>query len=212
MAKRATDTNRRRTGRRNFAAWLMTLLPGFMFLGLLAPAAITIKPKAEESYGPVTFRNFAPRRPINIPVLTHQNFATSLAGSGIDAVFSGARYVAEQSKQVFETAEPKAVTDENKILLAADGVQDYVAETLFGAGSADDSVMLRVDLEPLWAKAIFDVVPGLIVRDGYQQWDDFHGIGSPHTPIRPQFVPEPSTGALLALGLGALALRRRRSA
>ena len=41
MAKRRTDSNRR-----DLATWLMMLLPGFMFVGLLAPAAVNVKPKA----------------------------------------------------------------------------------------------------------------------------------------------------------------------
>ena len=205
MARRRTDSNRRGSGRRNFAAWLMTLLPGFMFLGLLAPAAVSVKPKAEDSYGPISFRSFAPRRPFQMPLhLAHAVFENSAAGDTV--VFSGASYLAEQSTRVFE---PEAKTNgEDQIVLAAnDGIEDYVSENVFG--TAGDEVQLKVDLLALWDPAIFDVIPGLISRNGWDQWDEFHGIGKGHGPRQPLIVPEPTTGALLAFGLGALALRRR---
>jgi hypothetical protein len=56
------------------------------------------------------------------------------------------------------------------------------------------------------------VIPGLIARNGWSQWDEFHGIGPGHKPRQPVIVPEPTTGALLAFRLGALALRRRSTA
>lgn len=208
MAKRRTDSNRRSSGRRNFAAWLMTLLPGFMFLGLLAPAAVSVKPKVEDSYGPISFRNFTPRRPLQIPLhLVHAVFENTAAGDTV--VFSGARYVVEQSKRVFEL-DAKANDDNTIVLAANDGVEDYVAETVFGV--AGDEVQLKVDLTPLWDPAVFDVLPGLIARNGWSQWDEFHGLGPGQKPRQPVIIPEPTTGALLAFGLGALALRRRRTA
>jgi hypothetical protein len=207
MAKRRTDSNRRNSGRRNFAGWLLTLLPGFMFLGLLAPAAVSVKPKAEDSYGPISFRNFSPRHPLNVPLhLAHAVFESNAVDT---IVFSGARYIADQSKRVFEV-DTKA-KDDQIVLASNDGAQDLVSETLFAA--AGDEVQLTVDLTPLWDPSVFDVIPGLLVRNGWSMWDDFHGTGAgPRTPLPSPVVPEPSTGALLAFGLGALALRRRRTA
>ena len=206
MAQRANDPDRRSSGRRNFAAFLLMLLPGFMFLGVLAPAAVSVKPKVEETYGPLSFRGFAPRRPLQVPHLVHAALdGTTIAVDTV--VFSGARYIAEQSQRVFE-ADAEQPDEENAIVLAAnDSVEEYVSESLFsGAG---DTVQLRVDLQPLWDPARFDIIPGPIARNGWQQWDDFHGVNMSLNPRRPIAIPEPTTGALLALGLGALALHRR---
>ena len=90
MANRRTDSNRRNSGRRNFAGWLLTLLPGFMFLGLLAPAAVSVKPKAEENYGPLSFHNFSPRRPFEVPNLVHAVFESDAVDT-IASSFAGPR-------------------------------------------------------------------------------------------------------------------------
>ncbi|HKA15039.1 MAG TPA: PEP-CTERM sorting domain-containing protein [Myxococcota bacterium] len=214
MAKRRNDSNGRKPARRDLAAWLMMLLPGFMFVGLLAPAAITVKPlKVEETaeIGPTSFRNFAPRRPLQFPIaIAH----AVLSETSVDPVFAGARYLANEARRVFEVKDDKAhVKSDDQIVLAEDGVQRYVAETLFDQST--DQTQLVVDFTPLWDPAVFDIIPGLINRMGYQQWDDFHGTSvitvPPASGTAPQTpVPEPATGALVALGLAALAAKRRR--
>ena len=201
MLKRRTDSNGRTSRRRDLAAWLMLLLPGFMFLGLLAPAAITVKPvKVEETAASetISFRNFAPRRPLQFPLaIAH----AVLADTNVDPVFAGARYLANETRGVLDVKTDKA----------EDSVQSYVAETLFDQST--DQTQLVVDLTPLWDPAVFDIIPGLINRMGYQQWDDFHGtslrVPRGTAPAQTPPVPEPATGALVALGLAALAVRRR---
>ena len=79
MAKRRTDSNRR-----DLATWLMMLLPGFMFVGLFAPAAVKVKPKAQEEVGPISFRNFAPRRPIQFALPTGHSALSAGVGSRAD--------------------------------------------------------------------------------------------------------------------------------
>ncbi len=202
------DSNRRNPGRRNFAAWLMLFMPGFMFLGLLAPAAVSVKPKAEESSSPISFHHFAPRRAIQFPVAIAQAVALE---TGVDTVFSGARYLADQAKRVFELDVENEPSGE-QIVLNEDGVENYVAETVFDVSAVEPQLV--VDLTPLWDPSVFDVIPGLIARGGASQWDDFHGTGVilRGAPAPPVVIPEPTTGALLAVGLGALALRRRNRA
>jgi hypothetical protein len=203
MAKRRTDANRR-----DLATWLMMLLPGFMFVGLLAPAAVSVKPKAEEEIGPISFRHFAPRRPIQFSLPVGQG---ALSESGLESVFAGARYLVDQAKRVVEF-DFKADDGGKQIVLNEDSVETYVAETLFEAPIDDPEPQLVVDLTPLWDPSVFDVIPDLIDRSGFTQWDDFHGTGVrfPSGTAAPgNVIPEPATGGLLAIGLAALAMRRR---
>jgi PEP-CTERM motif len=212
MAKRHTDSNRESSGRRDLAAWLMMLLPGFMFVGLLAPAAVHVKPKATDDYGPISFRSFAPRRPIQyalpLGIGVGQNGASH---SLLEPMFSGARYLAGQAKRVFE---PKANENSgNEIVLNEDNVPTYVAETLFEAQMEDPQPQLVVDLNPLWT-AEFNVMPELFDKTARTMWDDAGGAGYAIAPPPQQpgtVIPEPATGGLFALGLAALALSRKRA-
>jgi hypothetical protein len=200
MAKRRTDSNRR-----DLATWLMMLLPGFMFVGLLAPAAVNVKPKAQEEIGPISFRHFSPRRPIQFSLPNLHG----LSESGLEPMFAGARYVVDQAKRV---AEFDLKADENEqIVLNEDSVETYVAETLFEAAIDDPQQQLVVNLTPLWDPSVFDVIPDLIDRTGFTMWDDFHGTGLvfPQGPPPGNVIPEPATGGLLAIGLSALAMRRK---
>jgi len=207
MAKRQTDSS----GRRSFAALLLMLLPGFMFLGLLAPAAVTVRPEAEsETIGADTFRSFAPARPPLLPPRAIARAALPDA-SLLEPLFSGARLLAQEAQRVFDLPQVAAAGEEDIALEEEDVVEEYVADTLF-----DESVeqpVLAVDLTPLWDPVVFDVIPPSILRDGYSMYDDFHGgsVRFSGPPPAPFVVPEPETSALLVLGLIALALRAQRT-
>lgn len=207
MAKRHTDSS----GRRSFAALLLMLSPGFMFLGLLAPAAVTVKPAAEsETIDADTFRSFAPAR---APLLPPRAIASAMLSDAtfLEPLFSGARLLAQEAQRVFDLPQVAAAGDEDIALDEEDVVEEYVTDTLF-----DESLeqpVLSVDLTPLWNPALYDVIPSMILRDGYSMYDDFHGssIGFGGPPPAPFVVPEPEAGALLLLGLIALALRAQRA-
>jgi hypothetical protein len=209
MGKRRTDSNRR-----DLATWLMMLLPGFMFVGLLAPAAVTVKPKPHEDeiVGPTSFRNFTPRRPIALALQTGEGVALRRAPlAQSEPMFEGARYVAD--------AKPAPVADvaaggTDGIVLAQDNVENYVAETLWDTPiEGQPNYALSVDLTPVWDPDLFDVIPEIIDRTAATQWDDFHGTSGRFSviPGAGPVIPEPGTGALLALGLAALTLRRPRT-
>ena len=200
MAKRRTDSNRR-----DLVAWLMLLLPAFMFVGMLAPAAVKVKPQAEDETGPITFRNFAPRQPIQY-ALPAARAAAQLRG---DPAFTGARLLPDEPRRDLPVDVAAAGAD-SEIVLAQDNVETYVAETLFEAPIDDPQPRLVVDLTQLWDPSLFNIIPHLIDRSAWTQWDDFHGTSTRFPGSTPtNVIPEPATGGLLAIGLAALALRRR---
>jgi hypothetical protein len=212
MGKRRKESNgNSSSGRRDFARFLLMLLPGFMFVGLLAPAAVTVKPQAEESYGPVSVRSFAPREPIYVPRRLEPT-QVAAADAAVEPLFTGARYAAGRNRRAIELPAVEAAeeTHEEIVLARNDGVEDYVADALFDQSA--DSPALRVDLKPLWDPALFDRIPGPLVQGGYTQWDDFHGNGVRFARGGTgAVVPEPRTAALLALGLVVLAVRGRKT-
>jgi hypothetical protein len=189
------------------------LLPGFMFLGLLAPAAVTVKPKAEEqTSSPVSFRDFTPRRTIYVP--RGIEITQGVADIAVEPLFSGARQLARDRRERSEVDLPAvaaaAETREVITLAKEDGAGDYVSDALFD--QSEDNPALAVDFTPLWDPARFDIIPSSLASSGNTQWDDFHGNGVqlPRHPPRAVLVPEPATGVLLALGLVAMALRGRK--
>ena len=204
MAKCRTDSNRR-----DLATWLMMLLPGFMFVGLLAPAAVSVKPKAADEIGPLSFHNFQPRRSIH---LTLPNELGALPNSALEPVFAGAHFVADQAKAAVDF-EFDAEDGRKQIVLNEDSVETYVAETLFDASIDEPQQQLVVDLAPLWDPAVFGVIPELIDKTGFTMYDDFPGGGFKFgAPPASAVIPEPATGGLLAIGLAALAVRHRHRA
>jgi hypothetical protein len=207
MQKRRSESNRNGSGRRDLARFVLMLLPGFMFVGLLAPAAVSVKPKAEERrYDEVSFRNFAPRQPIQAPRPPERR----KSATSVEPLFTGARYVAGEQPIAIDlpAVEAPAHQDEQIVLAQDDAVDAYVSRAMFAQSS--DEPVLTVDLTPLWNPAIFDRIPATISKGGYMQWDDFHGNGTRFVGGIPAVpIPEPRAGALLALGLIALAMRAR---
>src|SRR5262245_8850255 len=205
MAKRRTDSNRR-----GLAAWLMMLLPAFMFVGMLAPAAVKVKPQVEDETGPITFRNFSPRRPIQYAFPSAGTASPQLRVE--EPAFTGARLLPGEPKRELPV-DVAAASAGNEIVLAQDNVENYVAETLFEAPIDDPQPRLVVDLTQLWDPSLFGIIPDLIDHSAWTQWDDFHGTSTrfPRGAAPINTVPEPATVGLLAIGLASLALRRKRA-
>src|SRR5262245_36278107 len=162
MAKRRTDSNRR-----DLAAWLMLLLPAFMFVGMLAPAAVKVKPQTEDETDPIAFRNFAPRRPIQYALPSARAAASPELRA--EPAFAGARLLPDEPRRDLPV-DVAAVGGDNEIVLAQDNVESYVAETLFEAPIDDPQPRLVVDLSQLWDSSLFDIIPDLIDRSAFTQW------------------------------------------
>ena len=208
MRKRGSEFNRNGSGRRDLARFVLMLLPGFMFLGLLAPAAVSVKPKPEERrYDAVTFRNPALRQPIQAPRPPAKREATS----AVEPLFTGARYIAGAQPPIaasdLPAVEAAPHSDDQIVLAQEDAVDDYVSDVMFD--QSVDSPALSVDFTPLWNPQIFDRIPATISKGGYTQYDDFHGNAVIRLGATPVPIPEPQSGALLALGLLAMAMGAR---
>ena len=213
MSERGSG-NRNGHGRRDFARFLLMVLPGFMFVGLLAPAAVSVKPITQvEPTDPMSFRNFAPSRPRQIAQLPREVATVSDSDAlEVEPLFTGAQMAAIDVRQIpLPAVEADAQQGGEIVLAQEDGDDDYVSDSMFD--QSGETTALRVDLKPLWDPSIFDRIPGTISKDGYTQYDDFHGNGVRLLEGAPATapIPEPRTAAMLALGLLALAMHARRA-
>jgi hypothetical protein len=166
---------------------------------------------AREYIDEISFRNYRPRRLVQFPV---PRGAAPVSDATREAVFAGARLAIDPAKPVVVSEANVSAGGDDIVLAQEDGVEDYVAETLFGDPATDGTMQLVVDLTPVW-EGRFDAIPALIDRSGYSQWDDFHGTGvlllSGAVVPPGGVIPEPASGGLLAIGLAALALRRKHA-
>jgi hypothetical protein len=212
MGNRRAESGRTQSRRNRVVGLLLTLLPGLMFVGLLAPAAVHVKPVAQTvaQSVPVTFENF---RYAKRPLVSRKpsELAAGLAeASGIGVFFSGARYLAQKAQQAFQLPRFLTQEEENQIILddQNNGVDDYVADQIL---EEPKEPQLTVNLTPIWNPELFDIIPPMLSRWGADQFDDLVGgppfyVAPPPTP--PVVVPEPRTALLLAMGLLALGARR----
>jgi hypothetical protein len=212
MANRRTESNRINTGRSKFASFLLVLLPGFMFLGLLAPAAVTVEYEGEEeTVLPLAFRNFQlpTRRPMIGTRSTVDAASTELAAIR-DALLKGTRMFAGRAKEALDLANFE-VQGDKRIVLDEDAAEEDVVNSLFDSSSGSGGI-LAVDLTPLWNESRFDIIPAPLRTWGDRPDDDFAGDALVfRSPVpQPVEIPEPQSAALVVLGLVGLALRRSR--
>lgn len=216
MAKRAGETGRE-PGRNRLAGTLFSLLPAAMILGLLAPDVVeTQLVAAQSAVVPAAPSRMAwqPQH-FKAPLLVPSEL---LVDHGIDLVeISG---LVERVARALEAAGGRSAPTRGSRLGDLIAVQEPDEEEPF---VDDDELVeeeifrnmlepaLKVDLSPVWIPEA-DVIEwdpsGL--GSGYSLFVDFagnEGFTTERPPAPP--VPEPGTGALLSLGLIALALRRR---
>jgi hypothetical protein len=124
----------------------------------------------------------------------------------VESLFSGARYIAQQVEQAITPSVESGIAIE---LADNDPIEQYAAEELAVFEQSLAHTVLTVDRTPVWDSARFDIIPGLLMRDGYSMYDDLLGTGFDFGPPKTTVIPEPANAALLALGLLGLALRAR---
>ena len=207
MAKRRTDSNRR-----DLATWLMMLLPGFMFVGLLAPAAVKREAEGARRRS-VRSRSAISRRAAD-PVLAPAR-AARRCRSRRSSRCSRARATSSTRRSASFEFDVKADDDEQADRAAAeDSVENYVAETLFEAPIEGERAARRRPRPALGSVRVRrDPRPDRSQRT--------HAVGRfpRHERALPDrsraaatVIPEPATGGLLAIGLAALrAVRRKRA-
>jgi hypothetical protein len=215
MADRRIASNGRDGTRSRLASAMLVLLPGFIFLGFLAPAAVTVHYEGEEeTVRPLTFRNF--QLPFRRPMIASEKTVQAASrGSEFEAIrellASGTRLIARGAREALAFAKLEMNSDDRRIVLEAEEVEEDVVERLFDATRGRDAILVA-DLTPLWESAVFDVIPAPLRTWGEHVDDDFVGPGLVfREPVpQPVAIPEPESAALVLIGLTVLGIRRIR--
>lgn len=195
--------------RQRLAGLVLALLPACMLIGPLLPNAVSVEPIETEPFGGKL--STAPLRiskaPLVAPIDPTPWTAPRLVD--LDTLVLGSR--ARPGRYANPPLRP-AIEEENEeqSIVLEEEVDEPIVDRLFDAAGEP---FLTVDTRPLWDPRVFDVIPGLLDRNGYSEFDDFVGTRlflTSDTPPAPA-VPEPATGVLFAAGLLLLAVCGRRA-
>ena len=210
---RRTGSDAREGPRSRLAAALLVMLPGFMFVGLLSPGAVTVDYQAPERAAE-TLRDFPfPTRQPMIAISAATLDATRELGALRDLLVDGGRLVAHGAKKMLRLPKAQPADGDGDIVLEdQESAGRELVDELFDSTKARDPDELVADLSALWDKRFGKLKGPLDVSD--RMWDDFPGevvVGAGVVPT-PVAVPEPESAALVVLGLIGIAVRRTRGA
>jgi len=209
MADAAKRPNRARRWQGRIAVVLFSLFPLGVLAGLLSPGVIGLQiaqSSAEIAAGetpPLDFKGVnLGRSPLLVPRDFSAGFIPELLD--LDQLFRATEFRVDPSGE--RLARLLAFPRSHGDAIVLDDVDGYPLDLLFDDALVGDTIASIPDglTDAFGLGPIGSSVPlGNRVR-----FDDFPGGGSP--PAGP--IPEPATGLLFALGLGALGIRRRLAA
>ena len=215
MLKRARS-DRENGGRTRLAGLLLLLLPGCMFIGLLAPAAVTVDvAEPERLEGPVFEAPLAVKAR-KLPLAAPSQFTSNVAPPRlVDLAWLLSEGRTRSGRTPLMVARAETAQDDVIVLAAEETnpppggkLPEQPAGTVFAMNSS-----LNVNTRAIWDPKFFNVIGGTVSTNGSTAFDDFVGQdariikGTPPAPA----VPEPSTGLLVGAGLLLLARRSRRA-
>jgi hypothetical protein len=204
MERAAQDKNGERRRSRRWMALLFLLLPGFLFLGLVAPELVGVAPAEEQELagqGETIFRPPPLRKP---PLLVPRDFSAGFTPELFDLqnLFSRTPYTPTQG----ELARMVAFPQNSGELIALDEVDEALEEVTF-------KDVLAAAISPTTALpgvAPFLPLENTLPRGDTIRYDDFPGDGNGALAFTAP-VPEPGSALLVGTGLIALAAARSRS-
>jgi hypothetical protein len=214
MADAANRPKRARKWQGRIAVVVFSLFPLAVLAGLLSPGVIALQTQAGNAAaenaapaapgGPLDFRGVnLNRSPLLVPRDFNAGFIPELLD--LDQLFLDTAFRVDPSGE--RLARLLAFPRSHGDAIVLDDVDDTPLDMLFDDALVGDTIASVPDGLP----DAFGLGPigGSVPLGNRVRFDDFPS-GGPDDGVGGPVIPEPATGALLALGLGMLAIQRRR--